>query len=249
MFDQLKKIFTPPYSSKDLYSIFISLFIMLAIPLTVLQITSVRDTRTSASTKDAGSFKVLLQLQQKEYESVSGVVKINAEAASENSSVVSISLLADGETVITAKNQSKTNKFSASFDWDTTKIRDGLKSVQAVALNSGGSKAYSTSYNLFVNNNDTQKPTLSFIRPQDKTIIKSSSYKIVLTADDNSVLENVSLSIDGTVVKTFNEVPYEYNWNLAKVAPGNHTLEAVAQDISGNSTSVSIQIYKSVHSP
>ena len=60
MFEELKKTFAPPYNIRDLYSIFISLFIMLAIPLTVLQITSIRDNRSSASTETPGDFKVTI---------------------------------------------------------------------------------------------------------------------------------------------------------------------------------------------
>src|SRR3990172_12170850 len=109
MFEELKKTFVPPYNIRDLYSIFISLFIMLAIPLAVLQITSIRDNRSSASTETPGDFKVTINsLSQNGV--VSGSVNIEAEASDNNSSIVSVSLLVDSQTVATNNNQSSSNK-------------------------------------------------------------------------------------------------------------------------------------------
>ncbi len=248
MFEELKKTFTPPYNTKDLYSIFISLFIMLAIPLTVLQITSVRDNRTSAAEQVSKNFKVSINSLSLN-KTVAGSVPIDVEALDEDDSIVLVSLVVDGETVATTKNQSKSNKVLTSFNWDTTKLRDGVKSIQASATNSLGNKAFSTIYTATVSNNDTEKPIVSFVQPSFGEFIKGASYKIILSAEDNFTLESVVLKIDGKEVKKYSTVPFEYNWNTANVTAGNHTLQASATDVAGNTTSVSIGIYKGAKTP
>lgn len=248
MFEELKKTFVPPYSIRDLYSIFISLFIMLAIPLTVLQITSLRDNRSSASTETPGDFKVSIN-SLKQNEIVSGIVSVGVEAMNSNSSIVLVSLIVDGETVTTTKNQSKSNTMVTIFSWDTTKIHNGVRSVQATATNSLGNKTTSITYRLTVTNNDTQKPSVSFIQPNDGEYISGANHKILLTAEDNLTLENVVLLIDGKEAKSFSTVPFEYNWDTSKVAPGNHVLQASATDTAGNTTSISIEVYKGATTP
>jgi hypothetical protein len=243
MFDELKKTFAPPYNIKDLYSIFISLFIMLAIPLTVLQITSIRDNRSSASTQNPSDFKVVVNsLTQNGV--VSGSTTIEVEASDTNNTVTTVSLIVDEETVATNNNQSRSNKMITTFTWDTTKIQNGNHEVQAVATNSLGKKQASITYKLAVANNDSQKPTVGFIGPSDGDYITGDTYKIRLSAEDDFNLANVTLSIDGKQVINFTSVPFEYDWSLTGVSAGSHTLSAVATDNAGNSSSVTISIYK-----
>jgi len=136
-----------------------------------------------------------------------------------------------------------------SFSWDTTKVRNGTRSVKAIATNSLGGKQTSTTYKVTVVNNDSQKPTISFVQPSDGDYINGSSYKITLQADDNFTLEKVTLKIDGKEVRSFTSVPFEYDWNISNVVAGSHTLEATATDSSGNSSSVSIGVYKAAKTP
>ncbi len=248
MFEELKKTFAPPYSIRDLYSIFISLFIMLAIPLTVLQITSIRDNRSSASTETPGDFKVTINsLSQNGV--VSGSVNIETEAIDDNSSIVSVSLLVDNQTVATNNNQSSSNKMNTTFSWDSTKVRNGNRSVQAIATNALGNKQTSTTYKITVANNDNQKPTISFVQPSDGDYISGESYKIILSADDNFSLANVTLTIDGKDATNFSAVPFEYTWDLNNVAAGSHSVKASATDTSGNTSSISIEVYKAAETP
>ena len=246
MFADIAKIFTPPYRPKDLYSIFISLFIMLLIPLTALQITSQRDTRSSAATLP-GNFVVNIS-SLTAGGVVSGTIKVETNANATSSSIVSVSLVVDDKVVATNNNQTNTSQMATTFNWDTTKVRNGNRIVKAVALSSLGFKQNSTPLKITVTNSDNQKPTISFIQPSDGAYIGGSTAKIELDAEDNIGLDTVTLEIDGVKVATFNNPPFQYNWNTLDVSAGSHVLKATAVDNFGNTSSAKISIYKGVKS-
>lgn len=247
--DELQNTFKPPYQLKDLFSVFIALFIMITIPLTVLEVTSQRDTRTNASVFDNSAFTKTLQVSivsPLENQIVSGAVDINVKAVDSSVAVNSLSITADGKLLAKINNPASTSEFNTTFSWDTTKEKNGPQNLVVTATNSDNKTNRSQATRINVINTDTVSPTVSFANLEDEGYISGSSYQIKLAAADNLGLASVKLTIDNTVVKVFTTLPYTYNWDLNNVSTGTHTLEASATDFSGNSTSTKIQIYKGI---
>jgi hypothetical protein len=53
-----------------------------------------------------------------------------------------------------------------------------------------------------------------------------------------------SLYIDGALVAKGTGASLSYNWNARKASPGNHTIQAIAKDAAGNSTSSTITVQR-----
>lgn len=86
----------------------------------------------------------------------------------------------------------------------------------------------------------TQNPVnVEFNQPSDKTSNLSNSFNIKLNADSTAEISKVILEIDGSEVKTFTNLPYEYN---ASLADGVHELSAIAEDKNGNKSERKITI-------
>lgn len=80
---------------------------------------------------------------------------------------------------------------------------------------------------------DTTRPVVWITKPNKKSEIPSGQpYKIQIKAKDDQKLATVSLSIDGSVVKTWTKAPYEYDWTPSKA--DTYTVRATARDSSGN---------------
>lgn len=251
MFDEIKKTITPPYNTGDLYSIFIALFIMVTIPLTVLQVTNARDNRSEASifanpTANINSdIKVRISTPN-DTDSVSGAVNVAVDASDEEDTISQIIIISGGKTLATINNSSSSSKFTASFSWDTTKERNGSTILSATAVNSLGQKNNSSTINLTLANIDTTSPQVSFNQPNEGAYLSGTNYFVKINADDNLGLGFVELSLDNKVVKKFFKAPYELRLDLTSVAPGNHLLSARAVDLSANATISSVKVYRGV---
>ena len=83
---------------------------------------------------------------------------------------------------------------------------------------------------------DTVAPTVAITSPASGATV-SGNVKITATASDSggSGVAQVRFNADGVLVGTSKSSPYSVTWNARKVATGQHTLTAVAQDVAGNS--------------
>lgn len=246
---ELVDTFKPPYKLKDLFSVFIALFVMLTIPLTVLQVTITRDNRSSAAvvtnTQADTSLKVVIN-SPSESETISGTVSVTVSASDTSVGVTSISLSSNGKVLSTSNNPATSNEFTTKFTWDTTKEPNGLKSLTANASNSVSKTSKSEIVKVNVTNVDIIPPGVSFIQPEDGNYLNSGTTVIKVKAEDNFGVASVNLEIDNNLIKKFTTLPYEYAWDLTSVSTGNHQLIATATDLSGNSSITKIQIYKGI---
>jgi hypothetical protein len=95
---------------------------------------------------------------------------------------------------------------------------------------------------------DTVKPSVYFSDPKDGSHVVGNDFLIKLEAEDNQCVKTVKLEIDGREAKTFKTTPYIFNWDMRRVAVGNHTLSATATDNSGNVSISSISIIRGIRS-
>lgn len=87
---------------------------------------------------------------------------------------------------------------------------------------------------------DTVAPTVSISSPIEASTL-SENITITASAADNVAIAGVTLKIDGTNYTSEDTTsPYSWSWPSRSVANGAHTLQAVARDTAGNTTSSAI---------
>lgn len=89
---------------------------------------------------------------------------------------------------------------------------------------------------------DTQAPAVSIVSPPDDSTISGSQVVITVTANDNTGVSRVELSINGSSPASDTTSPYRFAWDTARSPNGQYTLTARAYDAAGNSSSHSIRV-------
>ena len=168
---------------------------------------------------------------------VKGTVNIDVNA-SDNMSISRVELYVGG--VLLATDAAG----PYSFAWDTTGRADGATTIVAKAYDSSGNVGTST-ISVTVANNvvaDTTAPVVNITNPANGAVV-SGSVTIGVTASDNVAVSSVSLYVDGAL-KASGNGSVSYTWNARKEASGTHTIQAVARDAAGNSTTKTVQVTK-----
>jgi hypothetical protein len=82
---------------------------------------------------------------------------------------------------------------------------------------------------------DTTPPTVSITAPAASSTVSGSAVTLTATASDNVAVANVQFELDGTDIgSAATTSPYTTTWNSTTTTDGAHTLDAVAEDTSGN---------------
>ena len=120
---------------------------------------------------------------------------------------------------------------------DTTTIPDGRHTVIAVAQDSAGNRAVSSSVTITTNNgggqNDTTPPTVSITYPGNGSAVYGT-VTVTATANDNIGISKVEFYLDGILKTTVYTSPVSWAWDTRAASNGSHTLTAKAYDGSGN---------------
>lgn len=90
---------------------------------------------------------------------------------------------------------------------------------------------------------DAIAPRVNIGNPANGTQI-GERVGIVAKASDNVAVQSIKLYLDGKLRAATSADTLTYQWNAQSVAPGPHTIEAVATDPSGNTGRASIQVRK-----
>ncbi len=170
--------------------------------------------------------------------SVSGVVPVSV-SASDNVGVARVELRVNGSLLATDTAP------PYAFSWDSTKVANGMATLQARAYDAAGNAASSTSVAVNVANSsvattDTTPPSVSLTSPTASTTVnKKGTLSIASTASDNMGASGLkqALYIDNKLMTTVTGGSLSYSWNLNKVSAGAHTITVVATDAAGNSAS------------
>lgn len=138
-----------------------------------------------------------------------------------------------------------TNSEPYNFYWDTNNELNGIYNIYAIAYDTSGNIGKANSITVFVSNpKDNLAPTLIIKSPQDSAYITKNS-KIYIQAYDNIQVTKIELYIDSVFRKSvINQNSLTYIWDIKKEAKGSHSINAIAYDSSGNSSSASITVYK-----
>lgn len=249
MFDIIKETIEPPYKALDLYSIFVAVFIMLLIPLTVIEATKASDNRTIAASFNTQKSNpdIKVSINSPEYnDSVQGVVELTVSANDDKDTISAINLYVGNQLLAIVKNPSTANQFTTKVSWDTTKSTNGKKTLYALAFNSKTEQNSSETVPVYVSNIDVTPPSLSFSNINDGDYLLGNSFFVKLDASDENGVSLVELGLDNTIIKRFTKVPYEFNVDISNLAPGNHTFSARALDYAGNENKTQVVFYRGV---
>jgi len=89
---------------------------------------------------------------------------------------------------------------------------------------------------------DTTPPSVSILSPLSGASV-SGSLTVSTSASDNVGVAGVQFLLDGSDLGSqITTAPYSIVWDTTKAAAGSHTLEAVARDAAGNTSSASITV-------
>jgi thermitase len=172
---------------------------------------------------------------------VSGLVPVNVTAA-DNVGVTRVELRANGVLLATD------SAAPYAFSWDSSKVVNGMSSLVATAYDAAGNAGVSTTVAVNVANvtiADVTPPTVAIGNPVNGSTV-TGNVTISVTASDDGGASGISqtLVVNGKTVATATGSALSYNWNTRKLAKGTYTVQAVAKDKAGNTTTRSVQVSK-----
>ncbi|WIT13018.1 S8 family serine peptidase [Paucibacter sediminis] len=172
---------------------------------------------------------------------VSGQVNVSVNAT-DNVGVSRVELRVNGNTLATDTSA------PYAFTWDSTKLANGSHTLSAYAVDAAGNASLSADVSVNVSNAssvaaDTTPPVIALLSPANGAVV-SGSVNVSASASDNSGAAGISqrLYIDGKLAASATGASLSYSWNTRKAGAGTHTLQVVAKDAAGNSSTTSIKV-------
>lgn len=171
--------------------------------------------------------------------SVSGLVTVGV-TATDNVGVSRVELRVNGALLATDTSAPYT------FSFDSAVLRNGTVSLVATAYDAAGNAGISPTVSLSVVNTllaDTTPPTVSITNPANGSSV-SGQQTVQVSAADNAGAAGIqqTLYVDGVKVATATGGSLSFKWNTQRLSSGSHTLQAVARDAAGNSSSQIITV-------
>jgi thermitase len=175
---------------------------------------------------------------------VSGLIAVDT-SASDNVGVTRVELLVNGAVV------ASDTVAPFAFNWDTTRVANGAATLEARAYDAAGNSGSSVRMGVSVANAsatvaaDTQPPMVTIGNPKHGSKVKGN-VTISATANDNAGASGIKqmLYIDGALAAQANGGSLSYNWSARKASVGAHQIQVVARDAAGNSSSVTVTVYR-----
>lgn len=172
---------------------------------------------------------------------LSGLATIDVNA-SDNLGVVRVDLQVNGRLV------ASDSVAPYQFSWDSTSVANGSATLTAVAYDAAGNAATASAVTVNIANAvlaDTTPPTVSITKPTGGAKVTGTVTVSVVGSDDRGTAALKQwLYLDGGLVASGTGGSLSYNWNTRKAAAGSHTLKAVAQDASGNTSTQTVTVSK-----
>jgi len=172
---------------------------------------------------------------------VSGLVSIGVNAA-DNVGVSRVDLKVNGTVVASDAAGPYT------FSWDSTGVANGMNNLVAIAYDAAGNVATSSTVQVNVANAvqppvaDTTAPVVAIANPASGYVSGNVSVNVSASDNNGSAGINMSVYIDGQLKASGSGSSMSYTWNSRKAGAGNHTIQAVARDAAGNTSTTSVQV-------
>jgi len=175
---------------------------------------------------------------------LSGLVPVDVEAA-DNVSVTRAELWVNNTSVAVDSSP------PLAFSWDSTGVPNGAVNLIVRAFDAAGNSA-SSNIEVAIENPvpppaiDTEPPAVQIVNPVAGNV--TGNVTITLNASDNSGSAGITLSIyiDGALKATGTGSTLSTSWNTRSksVKAGSHTIQAMAKDAAGNTSSTSVIVKK-----
>jgi len=156
---------------------------------------------------------------------VSGTVTVTADAA-DDAGIDKVEFLVDGSKI------GEDTSAPYRYDWDTTAETNDTHTVKAVARDTAAQTAEHQVSVTVANTGGDAPPTVTVTSPTDGSGV-TGLVTIEADAADDAGVSSVTFYVDGTLVGTDNNAPYQTNWDSADFFNGNHFVQAVATDTAG----------------
>ena len=178
-------------------------------------------------------------------ETVSGLVPIDVDA-SDNVGVTHTELWVDNTNIATDNNE------PFAFTWDSNGSDNGPVNLVVRAFDAAGNVGISDTVTVNVDNaeipapnpDDTTPPTVQIINPVAGNV--SGRVTITVNASDDSGASGIALSIyaDNKLISSGTGSTLSANWNTRpkRIKKGTNTIEAIATDAAGNTTTTSVTV-------
>lgn len=88
---------------------------------------------------------------------------------------------------------------------------------------------------------DTSAPAIAITSPADRSTV-SGTVTIQVSAQDDLGVTLVTVRVDGQKLADLVAAPYQTTWLTTAAMDGLHSIEAVAQDASGNTARATIAV-------
>ncbi len=162
---------------------------------------------------------------------VSGTTVLSA-AAADDVGVASVQFSVDGTVVGTDTNSSG----GWTVSWNSTAVADGSHTLMLVATDTIGQTA--TSSTSFVVDNVDSPPTVAWSSPAAGAALRGT-VTLVADASDDVAVSSVRFVADGATIATDSNGSDGWSapWNTSLGGDGTHSIEAVATDSAGQSSS------------
>jgi len=128
------------------------------------------------------------------------------------------------------------NGRTATFEIDVSPYADDkIHLIQAAAQDKSSNRGFSTQVLVTISDSpDLVPPTISIVNPQGGQQVQDT-VKVLASAADDRIVQNVVFFVNGDSVFNDNVYPYEYNWITTNLADStSHSIFAKAFDQSGN---------------
>ncbi len=177
---------------------------------------------------------------------VSGLTNVDV-SASDNVGVARVELRVNGSLLATD------TAAPYGFTWDTSKVANGSASLVATAYDAAGNAKASSPVSVTVSNaststttptpTDTTAPVVTISNPTAGSTV-SGRVTVTVNASDDSGTANLSQSlyVDGVLKASAVGGKLSFSWNTRSAGNGVHTIQAVAKDAAGNSSTKSEQV-------
>lgn len=123
------------------------------------------------------------------------------------------------------------------YTWDSTAIPEGQHVLKVTVTDIAGNMGIQE-LRLFV------RPPIkvTWTSPAGNAQLSNRSQTLDVNVDSLAGVANVELYVDDQLIQAFTAPPYQLDWSLAGLSPGEHTLKAVVTDVNNTSAEESIPV-------
>ena len=152
-------------------------------------------------------------------------------AAADNDGVASVTFYINGDSITTDA------ELPYEFTWLTYSVADQAYALSTTILDISGNSTVLGPISVIVDNipaPDTTPPTGNITYPPSSASV-SGTVTIKVSAYDDTAVDQVQFSIDGTEKLAVNAEPYEYNWDTTiETDQTDHLISVTITDQAGN---------------